>query len=265
MISKGHYNEYASSVALNQTTYECKIPSYSFSLFLKRGENPITKGQWWEYEPVFNTTPPIYIFSTFPLHKERNRIKPAEVTVEERPDPKAEGSRIKLYIYIKQKIIRKTDLYLHPFVEYDEAVAEVYHIEGTLPLFPENWWLGFLNVPDINRERVGQADAVIKSYQDDLARFGKEAMGKASETLKEVAEKLGWEVTRDEVRTEIKIGENEKKQVAITRNDCACFVAGDFRCVTSDNKTPKDDQVMQKMLTISSKDLRKSVSTLKDL
>ena len=106
-------------------------------------------------------------------------------------------------------------------------------------------------IPDENS--LGIAYSRFISSHRELDFFTAEAISKASELLRKVCARHGFQVNQNNVT---------KGTISISRWDCAFTLKGSFRCLTSDYRTPKDDQVVQKLLSITNKQSLDLISTL---
>lgn len=106
-------------------------------------------------------------------------------------------------------------------------------------------------IPDENS--LGIAFSRFISAHRELDFFTAEAISKASDLLRKVCDKHGFQVNQNKVT---------RGKIAISRWDCAFTLEGSFRCLTSDYRTPKDDQVVQKLLSITNKQSLDLISTL---
>ena len=83
--------------------------------------------------------------------------------------------------------------------------------------------------------------------------FTPEALAKAEARLRSVCMKHGFDINRDTVT---------RGSISINRRNCAVTINGSFRCLTSDHETPPDDQVVQKILSITNKQSIGLINTL---
>jgi len=250
-------------IILRETEIEGILPSYNFMEYIKMNNFPITAeniSQWYTYKPIYNTIPPMELNSSFNLSEERNRDIPIKIIIQERPWIVKNQERVKLFVFIKgweHKVIK----YIHPFTENFNAVQEMDNTtEIITPQNPENWWLGFSDNRVIDRIIIGKENAKITAKMNDISKFGKEATEKAKILLEGLCNKLDWNYNDNYVTGKIK-----RKEVRICRLDIAVHVSDKFRCITSDRRLPKDDQVVQKMLALINPILRKQITTVMDL
>jgi hypothetical protein len=146
--------------------------------------------------------------------------------------------------------------WLHMFTEPEAAVRRLYpDLRIFFPTDPGPVWWGILPHPAVNRRELGIIAARILRAVNDIDRFGEEAVKRAQQLLYFVADKHGWQVFDQWV---------VKGPVKISRVDLKVYIDGSFRCITSDSSIPKDDQVVQKLLYLSSPSLARTISTLSE-
>ena len=106
-------------------------------------------------------------------------------------------------------------------------------------------------IPDQNALGIAYSRFISGHRERDF--FTAEAIAKASDLLMRVCDKHGFKVNGHRVT---------RGNISISRQDCSFTIAGSFRCLTSDYLTPKDDQVVQKLLSITNKQSLDLISTL---
>ena len=106
-------------------------------------------------------------------------------------------------------------------------------------------------IPSENDLGLAYSSFISGHREQDL--FTREALRKASDLLRKVCSRHGFKMNQNSVTRGI---------ISISRIDCAFTLNGSFRCLTSDYRTPKDDQVVQKVLSITNRQSLDLISTL---
>jgi|SRR3989344_2495390 len=146
--------------------------------------------------------------------------------------------------------------YFAIFLEPIGVVSSVYENVSQLvpPLGIERQvpWIGLLeSIPDFNL--IGQEFHRVLGSRKDRQKFSADSIEKASILLHKIAGIHGFNVYSDRI---------EKGCIVINRQDCSFWINGSFRCLTSNYNTPKDDQVIQKLLALTNPKSLDSISTL---
>lgn len=113
-------------------------------------------------------------------------------------------------------------------------------------------WMGVTTIK-ADMDPIGRIFSVWISQQEDTKKFFPEAVEKAAKPLQSTSARPVFKVYNDHV---------EKGAIVISRLDVSFTLDGTFRCLTSDHMTPQDDQVVQKMLALTSDDSMDAISTL---
>ncbi len=100
---------------------------------------------------------------------------------------------------------------------------------------------------------VGYTFASMIRDRKDEDTFGLKALKKAGGLLQRMCSRHGFEFSETQVT---------KGSLVISRKDCALTIGGSFRCLTSDYNLPRDDQVVQKLLALTSEKSMQRIATL---
>ena len=200
-------------------------------------------------------TPPLLIH-TRPM---MSRMSPQDARNVELSVAAVTGETVEFSVFLVRSPDRANDGL--PFVSFLREPLEV--IQG---LYPSAVQLApLLGVVDaggarlvLSEERpdeisLGQAFSQWLRARGERAAFTSEALAKAETLLRRACIRHGFNIGGDNVT---------RGAISISRKDGAFTINGSFRCLTSDYKTPRDDQVVQKLLAITSKQSLDLISTL---
>ena len=162
---------------------------------------------------------------------------------------------IRFHLYLaKQPVFANQYISLlnEPYEVVHEIHPTVIQFAPPLGTIFEGPWAAITDEVPSSRQ-LGIAYAQWLHRRADFKTFSIEALLKAKELLIRLCEKHEFIFTDEHIR---------KGAIKIDRRDGAFYIHEQFRCLTSDYHTPKDDQVAQKMLALTNPITMDHISTL---